>query len=191
MPTYCGEITDVGAITGGGYVATGTEHPDGTVSVPVGAMVRIATEISRLEIGGTVLEKVRVCVAALAYFVRRGDHACVFVYGHLLRKQVIIGVRSTTGPSWTLPFGRFVTMMAVYALVWPLIIGLPAVLGATIVGGFFGPGVAGLLARLAMYYAIGISWWSGIRLYMAYREMQAAVPPARASVPRDATEPIG
>ena len=174
MTRYCGEITDVGSISGGGYIATGTEHRDGSFSVPVGAMVRIATEISRLEIGATVLNKVRVVVADLARYVRRGDDACVFVYGHLLRKKVIIGVKSKTGPSWTLPAGRFMTMMLVYALFWPILIGIPAVLGAIVVGGFIGKEVASVLGNLAMLYAVGISWFSGLRLFLAYKEMQAS-----------------
>ena len=173
MTKYCGEIKDVGAVTGGGYVATGTEHRDGSFSVPVGAMVKIATEISRLEIGNTVLSKARVCVAALAGYIRKGDDACVFVYGHLLRKKVIIGVKSSTGPSWTLPHSRFLVMMLVYALVWPVIVGIPAVLGGVIIGGFIGPSVAGFFGTLGMFYAIGISWFSGVRLYLAFQEMQA------------------
>ena len=154
-------------------MATGTEHADGSFTVPVGAMVRIATEISQLQIGDTVLRKIRLCVADLARFIRRGDEACVFVYGHLLRKKVIIGVKSKTGPSWTLPAGRFVTMLAVYALFWPVLIGIPTILLAVILGGFAGPAAESFLGTLALLYAVGISWLSGIRLFLAYRQMQA------------------
>jgi hypothetical protein len=120
-----------------------------------------------------VLKKIRVCVADLAGYIRRGDTACIFVYGHLLRKKVIIGVKSTTGPSWTLPFGRFVVMLLAYAFFWPIIIGIPAVLGAIILGGFAGKEVASVLGKVAFWYSLGISWYSGVRLFLAYRQMQA------------------
>ena len=94
MTRYCGEIRQVAGTTGGGFVAMANEDRFGNLSVPIGGLVRVATEIPVLQIGDTTLKKVRLCMGEVAPYLRVGDRACVFAFGHLLRKQIIIGVKS-------------------------------------------------------------------------------------------------
>jgi hypothetical protein len=171
MPKYCGEITSLEGVRGGGNVTSGREGPDGTITVSVGSAVTIAASIQRLEIGGTVLKKVRLVVTDLLPYVRQGDTACLFVYTHLHTK-VIIGVKSRTGPSWELSFSRMMVMLAAYAFFWPILIGIPVMLGAIIVGGFFGQEGGRLLGKIAFWYVLGLCGYSGFRLVRAYREMK-------------------
>ncbi|MEO7272366.1 MAG: hypothetical protein ABIX28_23110 [Vicinamibacterales bacterium] len=171
MPKYCGEITRLEGVRGGGNVTSGHEGPDGTITVSVGSAVTIAASIHRLEIGGTVLKKVRLVVRDLLPYVRQGDTACLFVYTHLHTK-VIIGVKSTTGPSWELPFARMMVMLAAYVFFWPILIGIPVVLGAVVLGGFFGPEGGRLLGKIAFWYVLGLCAYSGFRLARAYRDMK-------------------
>ncbi|HPU53873.1 MAG TPA: hypothetical protein PK359_20115 [Burkholderiaceae bacterium] len=174
MTRYCGVLKEVGDPTGGGYVAMGREDAQGNVIVPVGGLVRVATEIPVIQIGDTRLEKIRVCKAELAGYLRQGDRVCVFVYGHLLRKKIIIGVKSETGPSWTMSFGRFVVTLLTYLTLWPFLVGLAGAL----IGGLV-PMIIGsdLLATagfgLGIAYGVGISLLSAVRLVKAYNEMRA------------------
>lgn len=171
MPRYCGEIKSLNGIRAGGNVTSGHEGPDGTITVPVGAAVTIAASIQRLEIGDTVLKKIRLVVSELLPYVRQGDTACLFVYTHL-HTQVIIGVKSTTGPSWELSFSRMLVMLAAYAFFWPILLGIPAMLGAIVIGGIFGPEGGRLLGKIAFWYVLGLCSYSGFRLVRAYREMK-------------------
>ena len=124
MTRYCGEIRQVAGATGGGFVAVGNEDRFGNVTVPVGALVRVATEIPLLQIGDTTLKNVRLCMAEVAPYLRPGDQACIFAFGHLLRKKIIIGVKSQTGPSWTMGFGRLLATVLTYLTLGPLLVGL-------------------------------------------------------------------
>jgi hypothetical protein len=177
MAAYCGVLKEVSGTKGGGWVVTGTPNADGSISVPVGAAVRIATEFRHILVGDTALNKIRVCMNEVAQYIRQGDQVCLFAFGHLLRKKIIIGVKSATGPSWTMSFGRFAVTLLCYLLLWPLFVGVPAALAGWIVGMPFGQtGVAtGILLGIA--YGVGISWLSGYRLVKTYRAMQSTPAP--------------
>jgi hypothetical protein len=56
MTRYCGKLEVVTAATGGGYVAMGREDGQGNVSVPIGGLVRVATTIPLIQIGGVQSE---------------------------------------------------------------------------------------------------------------------------------------
>lgn len=174
MTRYCGEIRQVSGTTGGGFVAVANEDRFGNASVPVGGLVRVATEIPLLQIGDTTLKKVRLCMAEVAPYLRQGDQACVFTFGHLLRKQIIIGVKSQTGPSWTMGFGRFVATVLTYLTLWPFLVGLAGALIGAAVGMLFGNQGSVLGMTLGVLYGVGISLLSAVRLVIAYRQMQAS-----------------
>lgn len=169
MTKYCGEIKEVMGVGGGGYVAMGREDAQGRVTVPVGGMVKVATTIAHLEIGDTVLKKIRVCMDEVVDYIRKGDRACIYAFGHLWKTKIIIGVKSETGPSWVMSRGRFIVTMILYFTLWPFLVSLAAGLICGIVTLPFG-GV-GLFAGIL--YGVGISWFSAYRLFKTYREMQA------------------
>ena len=173
MSRYCGEIKHVAGTTGGGFVAVGNEDRFGNVSVPVGGLIRVATEIPELQIGDTTLKKVRLCMGEVAPYLRQGDRACVFAFGHLLRKQIIIGVKSETGPSWTMGFGRFVATFITYLTLWPLLVGLAGAVIGALIGMPFGNGMSTIGLTLGVVYGVGISLLSAVRLALTYRQMRA------------------
>ncbi len=173
MTQYCGEIRQVSDSTGGGFVAMGSEDRQGNFTVPVGGLVRVATVIPLLQIGDTTLKGVRLCMAELAPCLRPGDHACVFAFGHLLRKKIIIGVRSRTGPSWTMGFGRFVATFITYLTLWPFLVGLAGALVGALVGMLFGNAGSTVGLVLGVAYGVGISLLSAARLAVTYSQMRA------------------
>lgn len=174
MSRYCGEIKQVEGTTGGGFVAVGSEDRFGNFRVPVGGLVRVATEIPVLQIGDTTLKKVRLCMGEVAPYLRQGDRACVFAFGHLLRKKIIIGVKSETGPSWTMGFGRFVATFLTYLTLWPLLVGLAGALVGALIGMPFGNEMSTIGLTLGVIYGIGISLLSAVRLVLTYRQMCAS-----------------
>jgi hypothetical protein len=174
MTKYCGELKEVGHATGGGYVAMGREDAQGNVIVPVGGLVRVATEIPLIRIGDTRLEKIRVCKAELVGYLRPGDRVCLFVFGHLLRKKIIIGIKSETGPSWTMGFGRFVVTLITYVTLWPFLVGLAGALIGGLVPLIIGSDMLSTIGfALGTAYGLGISLLSGVRLAIAYAQMRA------------------
>jgi hypothetical protein len=174
MTKYCGELEIVTGTTGGGYVAVGSEDRQGNVTVPVGGLIRVATQIPLIQIGGRRLENFRLCMAEVATCLRPGERVCLFAFGHLLTKKIIIGVKSETGPSWTMGFGRFVLTLLTYLTLWPFLVGLagaliggltPLLIGSDLLSTWgFGLGIA---------YGVGISLLSAVRLVIAYAEMRA------------------
>ena len=176
MTRYCGQIRQVAGSTGGGFVAVGNEDREGNFTVPVGGLVRVATVIPVLQIGDTTLKNVRLCMGELAPYLRLGDQVCVFAFGHLLRKKIIIGVRSQNGPSWTMGFGRFVATFITYLTLWPFLVGLAGALIGALVGMLFGNAGSTLGLTLGLAYGVGISLLRAVRLAITYSQMRAPGP---------------
>lgn len=174
MTRYCGTLEVVTAATGGGYVAMGREDGHGNVSVPIGGLVRVATTIPLIQIGGVKLENYRVCKAEVAGYLRPGDRVCLFAYGHLLRKRIIIGVQSENGPSWTMGYGRFLTTLITYFTLWPFLVGLAGAMIGGLVPLIIGSNTLSTIGfALGIAYGVGISLLSAARLVIAYRQMRA------------------
>jgi hypothetical protein len=131
-----------------------------------------------IHIGDIVLKRAYVAIDAVGHAVsdigKVGDSVELYYYQHLLRKQVIIGIRSlTTGQSFSMPhkgvFG---------ALLW---YGVFSAMGTGLLGGVAGfvlamvlRPIAGLVFLLGILGGIGVSWYSWYRLHVAYGEMRAA-----------------
>lgn len=80
------------------------------------SVVSIATERPVLPIGNDTFRKIRLCVGELAGYLRQSDMACIYVFRHIWRKLIIIGVRSENGPYWIMPFGRMAITVFTYLL---------------------------------------------------------------------------
>lgn len=173
MAKHCGEIKSVSGTTGGGFVAVGNEDSRGNVTVPIGGLVRVATQIPLIEIGQVRLVNYRLCMAEVAPYIRPGDKACIFAFGHLLRQHIIIGVKSESGPSWTMGFGRFVLTVLTYLTLWPFLVGLAGALIGGLPPLIIGANSLSTLGfALGVLYGIGISLLSAVRLVLTYRQMQ-------------------
>jgi hypothetical protein len=102
--------------------------------------------------------------------VRQGDTAGLFVYTHLHTK-VIIGVKSTSGPSWEPSFGRMMVMLPAYAFFGPILIGIPVILGAVIPGGSL-ERREGVSSANSPWFVLSLCAYSGFRPARAYQEMK-------------------
>jgi hypothetical protein len=146
MTKYCGEVKDV---MGGGTTIT-------------------------LTVGDIVMKSYRLCMSEVADYIRTGDRVCLYAFGHLLRSEIIIGVKSETGPSWTMSFDRFVITLILYLTLWPILVSLGAIAVFALPPMIFGwDTLSNLGFLLGIIYGVGISLISGIRLLKTYREMQA------------------
>ena len=131
-----------------------------------------------VQVGDTRPENVFVANDQLGHEIGKnihaGDRVCLFVYGHLLRKKVIIGVKSDKGPSFLLPARGLMSGMFGYAVVSPIVVAIPAVIIGMIVGMLGGQRGTAMGLMFGFLYAMGVSWFSGYRFYQAYQEMRAS-----------------
>ncbi|HEY0340334.1 MAG TPA: hypothetical protein VGC34_05985, partial [Steroidobacteraceae bacterium] len=124
MAKYCGVIS-VGAVTGGGYVSA-TTHNAYTGQTSSGMPVPIAVELVSFKIGATFFRKIRVCQQFVSQFIHQGDDACIYVYKQLGITNVIVGVKSSQYPSYSISFRRFLLMIFAQYLFGALICVIPA-----------------------------------------------------------------
>jgi hypothetical protein len=183
MPTMCGELKELESPVGGGVSTQEVRYIDrGT-----GAEVQRRTfwtkhrmVFPRIRVGDQTLEKVFVASDGLgreiAQGARLGDQVCLTVYGHLLTRKVIIGLRSRSGASFVMPPRGLTSGLFWYAVFSPLVLLIPAVVVGMIVGMLGGKQGTAVGLMLGVLYAVGISWWSGYRLLVAYRELARPMP---------------
>ena len=102
-----------------------------------------------------------------------GEHVCLFVYGHLLRRKCIIGLQCADGRLFSMPSKGYYTGLFWYLVFSPMIVGLAGAFIGGLVGSLGGrqPSVVGFLCGL--FYGVGISWFSAYRLRNAFQEMKA------------------
>jgi hypothetical protein len=130
-----------------------------------------------IHVGDTTLKNSLVASDTLGHEIAEniasGQHACFFVYGHLLRKKCIIGVKTESGTWYRMPGRGLFSGLFWYAVFSPMIVGLA--------GGFIGALVGSLGGRqgtafgllVGVLYGVGISWYSAFRFYKTYQEMSA------------------
>lgn len=192
MPTICGELKELASPTGGGVSTQEVRYVDqGT-----GAEVKRQTlwtkhrmVFPRVRIGDQTLEKLFVASDGLgreiAQGAKLGDQVCLTVYGHLLTRKVIIGLRSRSGASYVMPPSGLTSGLFWYAVFSPLVVLIPAVVVGMLVGMLGGKQGTALGLLLGVLYAVGMSWFSGYRLFTAYRELSRPLQPVpRTSAPR-------
>jgi hypothetical protein len=131
-----------------------------------------------IQVDGTTLKRSLVANDTLggeiANNISPGDRVCFFVFGHLLRKKCIIGVKTHSGQWYRMPGKGLFGGLLWYGVFSPIIIGIAgAIVGGMVgmVGGQRGTAMGVLLGGL---YGVGISWYSAYRFYTAYKEMQAS-----------------
>ncbi|MBZ0071553.1 MAG: hypothetical protein K8I04_07490 [Gammaproteobacteria bacterium] len=146
MTRYCGEVKEV-----------------------MGAYTTVT-----LTLGDIVMKKFRLCMSEVADYIRPGDRVCLYAFGHLLKTKIIIGVKSETGSSWTMSFGRFLITFILYLTLWPVLVSLGAIAVFALPPMIFGwDTLSNLGFLLGIIYGVVISLISGIRLLKTYWEMQA------------------
>ena len=130
-----------------------------------------------LAVGDTILTRVRPVNAALGSAIAQvplHEQVCIFVYSHLLGTPRVIGLKSTSGQSFTMPFSGLTQGLLLYVLVYPLIVGIPAALVGGILGMVGDKRGSTLGILLGILLAVGISWLSGLRLWRTYQQMKTS-----------------
>jgi hypothetical protein len=131
-----------------------------------------------IQVGDTHLNNVFVANDQLghdiAQNIKPGDKISLFTYGHLLRKQVIIGVKSENGRSFMMPARGLASGLLWYAVFSPIVVGIPAVFIGMIVGMLGGKRGTALGLLAGALYAVGMSWFSGFRFFNAYQQMRSS-----------------
>src|SRR5215467_7322886 len=87
-----------------------------------------------------------------------GDKVCMFTYGHLLRKQCIIGVKSDKG-TFAVPGRGLASGLFWYGVFSPIVVGIPAAIIGMIVGMLGGQAGTAMGLMFGILYAVGISWF--------------------------------
>lgn len=160
MTKYCGVIS-VGAVAGGGYVASASHDPVSGRSY-AGNAVPIAVELVSFRIGDRFFRKIRLCQDFVSQFIHQGDQACIYVYKQLGITDVIIGVKSAEHPSYAISFRRMLLMMFAQYVFGALFGVIPAFI-------LFG-WLSGKLAVLAMLVLPTYGSWT---LYQTYQQIKA------------------
>ena len=178
MTKLCGEVKAISGPVGGGMRTTQTEYQysDGSSEVKSN-WYKSRMVFPVVEVGDTRLQNVFVANDQLGHQIGKtvhpGDRVCLFVYGHLLRKKVIIGVKSESGPALLLPARGLMSGLFWYAIISPIVVAIPAVIIGMIVGMLGGQRGTVMGLMFGFLYAVGMSWLSGFRFYQAYQEMRA------------------
>lgn len=124
MAKYSG-IISVGAVSGGGEVIGSTRNPVTGVTT-VNSVIPIAVELQSFHIGETFFRKIRVCQQFVSQFLHQGDDASIYVYKQMGITNVIVGVKSSVYPSYSISFGRLLLMLFSQYFFGFLFYGIPA-----------------------------------------------------------------
>ncbi|HUM13361.1 MAG TPA: hypothetical protein VLT82_20605 [Myxococcaceae bacterium] len=188
MPTLCGELKEFESPVGGGVSSRDVRYVDQSTGAEVGRRTfwtKHRMVFPRIRVGDQTLQKVFVASDGLgreiAQGARLGDQVCLTVYGHLLTRKVIIGLRSRSGASFVMPPRGLTSGLFWYAVFSPLVLLIPAVAVGMTVGMLGGKQGTALGLLLGVLYAVGMSWFSGYRLFVAYRELARPMQPAQPS----------
>lgn len=160
MTKYCGVIS-VGAVTGGGYVSA-QSHNAFTGQTSSGPSVPVAVTLVSFRIGDTFFRKIRVCQQFVSEFIHQGDNACIYVYKQLGITDVIVAVKSSAYPSYSISFRRFLLMIFSQYLFGILICVIPAFL------------ILGLISStLALIGTLALPTYGSWTLWQAWKEIRA------------------
>ncbi len=158
---YRGTLKRVGSLTGGGMVTSG-----GAVG-----NVRVANEITVLEIGDKMLRNVR-CTEDLFDLLDPGREACVYIFRHFFYKPVLLGVRYDDGKKYTITAGQIIASILAYILIFPLL----AIVSGFMIG-LMGGKEGGFMGGLGVTWIVGgvlLSWVQAILLFVSYLAMKAS-----------------
>ena len=131
---------------------------------------------SEIVIGNERLKNIWVANQTLADEITTGaqvgERVCLYYFGHMLTKKIIIGLKPESGPLIAMEkkglFGGFLWYFVFGSIIYSL--------GGMIVGGMVGmvggqQGTA-LGVLLGIVYGVGGCWYTYYRMYTSYQEMQ-------------------
>lgn len=101
-----------------------------------------------------------------------GARACLYYFGHMLRKRIIIGLKPEGAPLVAMVRKGLVGGFVWYFVFGPIIYSLGGMLVGGLIGMIGGKGGSALGMLLGVLYGVGGCWFTYFRMYKAYHEMQ-------------------
>ena len=173
MPKICGQLKQFEPPIGGGVHIQNIEYEDGTRS---SHRYKSRMVFPVIQVGDTTLKRAFVSNDMLGNQIARnfhlGEQACFIFYTHFLRKKVIIAMETQTQTFETVGKGLYGGLLW-YGIFSPFIWVIPAMLGGMIIGMIGGKEGTALGLMGGVFYAVGMSWFSGYRYWKAWGEMKA------------------
>jgi hypothetical protein len=184
MPKVCGQLEALEPPRGGGVSTTTVKYVDTGERRTYWTKHRMVFPLIR--IGGQELKNYWVASDTLgteiAEGARTGEKVCLHYYGHLLTRKVIIGLTSASG-SQVMPRKGFLTGLFWYGVFSPLVLLIPYAVGGMLLGMLGGKQGTAMGLLFGVLGAVGVSWFSGYRLYKAYHELESEPRLAPGAVP--------
>ncbi|HEY7534105.1 MAG TPA: hypothetical protein VH681_15145 [Nitrospiraceae bacterium] len=158
MEKYCGKLERVGDLTGGGMIVPTDEQGREKL---VGR-VRVATELSAIQIGDKVIKKPR-CEDDLFEHLHPGRDACIYIFRHMHWTPVLLGIKYSDGSKHMVTSSYLRGTIIQYIILWPIMLVIP---GAIVGGMLFGPfGAAEVGGGIGFSAGVGYAWWSAFRVW--------------------------
>mgnify|MGYP000384955253 CR=1 FL=1 len=172
MEKHCGLLENVGRLQGGGTI-TQVDEQGRTKFI---GQVKVATEIDAIRIGATQLKKVR-CEGVLYNELEPGRNACLYIYRHLWRTPVLLGVRydgeaqkrMVSDAYYRGSFLQYTLPLALMYAIGGWILGM-------IVGMVIGLGQSSVPPVLGLFGGLGVAWYSAFRFRADYQAARTDPP---------------
>jgi hypothetical protein len=169
MEKHCGLLSDVGNLKGGETIARVDEHGRAKFI----GQVKVATEIDVIRIGSTELKKVR-CEGVLYNELEPGRNACLYVYRHLWRTPVLLGIRYDGEQQKHMVSDAYYRgSLLQYALPLAFMYAIGCWILGMIVGMVIGMGQSSVPPVLGLLGGFGLAWYSAFRFRADFQEAKS------------------
>ena len=166
MEKHCGLLDEVGRLKGGETI---TQVDDYGRAKFIG-QVKVATEIDVIRIGTAQLRKVR-CEGVLYNELEPGRQACIYIYRHLWRTPVLLGVRYDGEKGKRMVSDAYYRgSLLQYALPLAFMYAIGCWILGMVVGGVIGMGQSSVPPVLGLLSGLGLAWYSAFRFRADYQE---------------------
>ncbi len=167
MEKHCGLLGRVGNLRGGETISQVDEHG----RTKFIGQVKVATEIDVITIGSTDLKKVR-CEGVLYNELQPGRQACLYIYRHLWRTPVLLGIRYDGEQQKRMVSDAYYRgSLLQYALPLAFMYAIGCWILGMIVGMVIGMGQSSVPPVLGLFGGLGLAWYSA---YLFRADYQAA-----------------
>lgn len=169
MEKHCGLLENVGRLRGGETITRVDERGRAKF---VG-QVKVATEIDAIRVGTVELRKVR-CEGVLYNELEPGRNACLYVYRHLWRTPVLLGIRYDGEVQKRMASDAYYRgSLLQYALPLALLYAVGGWILGMVVGLVIGLGQSSIPPVLGLVGGLGVAWHSAFRLRADFRAMRS------------------
>jgi hypothetical protein len=165
MEKHCGLLGEVGRLKGGETIARVDEYGRAKFI----GQVKVATEIDVVRIGTAELRKVR-CEGVLYNELEPGRQACLYIYRHLWRTPVLLGVRYDGEERKRMVSDAYYRgSLLQYALPLALMYAIGCWILGMVVGIVIGMGQSSVPPVLGLLGGLGLAWYSAFRFRADYQ----------------------